>query len=377
MGITAIVKPTHDCNLRCRYCYVPENAEQGKMDEKTLENTITKVTKFNGKKNGATHFLWHGGEPLLIGLDFFEKIVEIETPLRNEGYRITNGIQSNGTLVNDAFLNFCEKQNDFHIGLSLDGPKEIHNAVRPYKTGGGSFDDVYRAVKLLQKRNEELRAEDKKGNLGGGVICTLNKQNIGKIEELYKFFHDEKIDVKVNPLIRSGRAIHGYDRIAITPREYGEAMIKLFDIWFDDPNQRISIDPLEQIMGNLMTKVPHGCQYGESCQKRFISVGPTGAVYPCGRYDGLVEFYLGNINTDSMEDIDIRPIREKMKQRGSETVSGCKPCEYKNICNSGCAHNAYMIRGNFMDKDYYCAGEKMIFKHIENVLQRELKKVAI
>lgn len=377
MGLTAIVKPTHDCNLKCRYCYVPETAEQGRMDDKTLENTITKITKFNGKKNGATHFIWHGGEPLLMGVEFFEKIVEIEKPLRVDGYRIVNGIQSNGTLVDDAFLDFCEEQNDFDIGLSLDGPKEMHNATRPYKTGNGSFDDVYKTVKLVQKRNEELRQDGKKGNLGGGVICILNKLNIDRVEELYNFFHDEKISVRVNPLIRSGRALNGYDEIAITSREYGGAMIKLFDIWFDDPNQRISMDPFELVMGNVMTKVPHGCQYGESCQKHFISVGPTGAVYPCGRYDGLSEFYLGNVNTDRMEEIDTRPIREKMKWRGYETVNGCKPCEYKAICNSGCMSNAYMIRGNIMDKDYYCAGDKMMFEHIENALHKELKKAAI
>ncbi len=378
--VTAIVKPTHKCNLGCIYCYVPETAEQGMMDEATLRNTIEKVTKFNGNINGKkreTHFIWHGGEPLIMGLPFFEKIVEIEKPLREEGYRISNGIQSNGTLVNDAFLDFCEEQNDFNIGLSLDGPKEMHNTTRPYKDGSGSFDDVYKAVKLFKKRNEKLRNEGKKGNLGGGIICILNKLNIGKIDELYKFFHEENINIKINPLIRSGRALNGYEEISITPREYGEAMTKFFDMWFDDTNQRISIDPFEQIMGNEMTNIPHGCQYGDSCQNHYISVGPTGAVYPCGRYDGLNEFHLGNINTDSIEDIDSRPIRKKLKERGAGTVKGCEPCDYKKICNSGCMHNAYMIRGNSMDKDYYCAGDKAMFKHIETALHRELKKAEV
>ncbi len=378
--VTAIVKPTHKCNLGCRYCYVPETAEQGEMDETTLKNTIVKVTKFNEKVNGKkreTHFIWHGGEPLIMGLPFFEKIVEIEKPLREEGYRISNGIQSNGTLLNDAFLDFCEEQNDFHIGLSLDGPKEMHDAIRPYKDGSGSFDDVYKAVKLLKKRNEKLRSEGKRKSLGGGIICILNKLNIDKVDELYKFFNDENINIKINPLIRSGRALNVYEEISITPIEYGKAMTKFFDMWFDDPKQRISIDPFELIMGNMLTKVPYGCQYGDSCQNHFVSIGPTGAVYPCGSYNGLTKFYMGDINTNSMEEIDSGPIRKKLKERGAETVKGCNPCEYKRICNAGCMHNAYMIRENPMDKDYYCDGNRMVFKHVESALHKELKKAEV
>ncbi len=383
MPLTAIVKPTHDCNLACRYCYVPDTAEQGRMDEGTLANTIEKVTVYNGRErpDGSrieTHFIWHGGEPLLVGLPFFQSIVEIEKPLRESGYRITNGIQSNGTLIDDAFLDFCEEHQDFNVGMSLDGPPQLHNASRPYRNGSGSFNDVYRAVKLLQQRNDRLRRNGKERvHLGGGVICILNKLNIGKIEDLYKFFHDEDIYIKVNPLIRSGRALASYDELAITPKEYGKAMSRLFDLWFYDPEQRIDIDPFSLVMGNVMTKVPHGCQYGETCQKHFISVGPTGAVYPCGRFDGLPEFYLGNINEDNMEDIDHRENRERLKQRGYETVKGCAPCEYKVICNSGCMHNGYMVRGNPMDKDYYCAGDKMLFGHITDALHRELAKAEV
>jgi uncharacterized protein len=379
---TAIVKPTHDCNLACKYCYVPENAEQGTMDDKALANTIEKFTLFNGKERHdgnkiESHFIWHGGEPLLMGLPFFQKVVEIEKPLRDAGYCITNGIQSNGTLINEDFLDFLEEQNDFNVGLSLDGPQEMHDAIRPYNDGSGSFKDVYRTVKLFQKRNEKLKKEGKKIYLGGGVICILNRLNIDRIEELYKFFHEENISVKVNPLIKSGRAVPIYKDISINPKEFGEAMIKLFEIWFYDHKQRIDIDPFDLLMGNIMTKVPHGCQYGESCQNHFISIGPTGAVYPCGRFDGTPEFYLGNINEQSIEEINKHPVKEQFKKRSYETVKGCEPCEYKDICNSGCAHNAYMIRGNIMDRDYYCAGEKMLFKHIEDALHKELKKAEV
>ncbi len=381
MTLTAIVKPTHDCNLACKYCYVSDAAEQGMMNDITLANAIEKTTVYNGRErpDGSkieTHFIWHGGEPLTAGLPFFQKIAEIEKPLRESGYLVTNGIQSNGTLIDEAFLDFCGYQQDFHLGLSLDGPQHLHDAMRPYKDGsGGSFDDVYRAVKLLQQRNWRL-GEDK-AQMGGGVICILNRTNIDKIEELYKFFHDEGINLKLNPLIRSGRAIPAYNELAITPREYGKAMTRLFDLWFYDPEQRISVEPFDIIMGNILTRVPWGCSYNGACQKNFISIGPTGAAYPCGRLDGLPDFYLGNINEDVMEDIDNSPVRRKLRQRGYETVKGCSPCEYKDICNAGCMHNAYMKRGDPTDRDYYCAGEKMLFGRITEALRRELIKAEV
>ncbi len=378
--LTAIVKPTHDCNLACKYCYVSDTAEQGMMNDVTLANAIEKTTVYNGRErpDGSkieTHFIWHGGEPLIAGIRFFQKIAEIERPLKESGYSISNGIQSNGTLVDETFLDFCDEQHDFHIGLSLDGPQHLHDAMRSYKIGGGSFNDVYRAAKLIQQRS--LRKKKVDAGTGGGAICILNRANADKIDEVYRFFHGEGLNLKVNPLIRSGRAIPAYDELAITPQEYGRAMARLFDLWFYDPEQRISIDPFDTVMGNVLTRVPRGCSYNGMCQKSFISIGPTGAAYPCGRFDGLPDFYLGSINEDDMKDIDNSAIRTGLRQRGHETVRGCAPCEYKDICNAGCMHNGYMQRGDPLDRDYYCAGERMLFGHITGALHMELSKAEI
>lgn len=364
---TVIVKPTHDCNMGCIYCYIPATAERGRMSEQTLRNTIEKPTRHTGKER-ETHFIWHGGEPLLAGLPFYQKVAKIEDGLRTEGYRISNGIQTNGTLLDEAFLDFFE-EHEFGIGLSLDGPEEFHDRARPYLDGRGTFKDTYKAIQAIKRR--------KNRRLGGGVISVLNKINIGELDKLYQFFHGEGIDVKFNPLIKSGRASEHYGELAIKPRDYGEALIWLFDRWFYDPDPKIDVDPLSTIMGNIMTGVPHGCNFGDSCQNHFLSVGPTGAVYPCGRFDGIPEFSYGNVNTYSMEDIEKHRIREWLKQRNADTVKGCSVCEYRKICDAGCMHDAYMIRGNPMDKDFYCAGHKMIFKHLTDTLHRELTKVEV
>lgn len=360
-GLTIVIKPTHNCNLVCEYCYVSEYAASGRMDEETLENSITKIVEFNGK-NRESHFIWHGGEPLLMGLKFFQKISEIEDGFRPE-YKITNSIQTNGTLMNEEIVSFCEEQG-FSIGFSLDGPPETNDSIRKYCKGGkGSFRETYRAINLVQDRK-----------MGAGIVTVLNKKNISDIGEIYLFFKENKTSFQVNPFIKSGRAIGNYSRLGITPLEYGTAMISLFDMWFYDKEPTISIDPLTEIIGNLLTGSPRQCNYRECCYNEFISVGPTGDVYPCGRFDGIEEFKLGNINLNNMEQISCSKGYQELSLRSTATVKGCSLCEYKNICNAGCMHNAYMVKENIMDKDYYCVGYKMLFKHISLALHEELKK---
>ena len=128
MGLTAIVKPTHDCNLRCEYCYIEENAERGRMSSKTLLNTLDQVSEASGDEEA--HFIWHGGEPLLMGLEFFKEIATLSDKLRKKGKEISNSIQTNGTLVTEELLDFIEAKKDFYLGFSLDGSQEINDKTR-------------------------------------------------------------------------------------------------------------------------------------------------------------------------------------------------------------------------------------------------------
>jgi uncharacterized protein len=360
-GFTVIMKPTHSCNLACKYCYIEESAEKGVMSQTTLENSIEKIVLFNGEEK-ETHFIWHGGEPLLMGIDFFENIRDIQKNLGKK-YKISNGIQTNGTLLNPDLLDFIEKNRDFYLGLSLDGPRELHNQTRAYKGGGGSFDDVMRGIDLIKERER----------VGGGVIAVITQINIDHFSELYNFFKANHINFKANPLIRSGEANKNYNQMTISPKQYGHFLIDLFDTWFYDPEgDKISVDPLEKIAGNLITGSPVGCNYSKSCQNNFISIGPLGDVYPCGRFDGIQEFKYGNINSNSVENLLNNPSRKLLLQRGVETIEGCSPCEYKQICNAGCIHNAYMVNGQVNEKDYYCTSYKMIFDHIKKAIKKEI-----
>jgi len=371
MGLTAIVKPTHECNLSCKYCYIEDSVERGKMDIKTLEKTIREVAFSSNDKKA--NFIWHGGEPLLMGLDFYREVANICNSLRKKGYEITNGIQSNGTLVSEELLDFIEKENDFQLGMSLDGPKEINDKTRVYKDGKGAFEDIFRGVRMVNDKSYNGRV--RRNHLGGGVIVVLNKKNINEVDKIYDFFKNERINIKINPLIISGSAKRNIQDLKITPFQYGRAINKLFDLWINDYNS-IEIEPFTIILGNLMTGRPLGCNYSVSCRNNFVSIGPLGDIYPCGRFDGEKEFWMGNINTTGLEKALNSEVQKKLFQRTLESLEECSACDYRKICNAGCMHNAY-IEGDIMGKDNYCGAYKKIFNHIKSFLHEELSKAEV
>jgi len=361
-GFTVIIKPTLGCNLACSYCYEDSNPDKNEtMSEETLTNSIQKVTEFNSE--GPTSFLWHGGEPMLPGIDFYKRVVSIQAPLKEKGYEIDNSMQSNATLITDEILDFFEKYG-FHIGASLDGPKKIHDKSRRYAgNNGSSFDDSFQNILKLKERN-----------IGGGAIVVLTKENIEHLPEIYEFFRDNDIPVKINHIINLGRARSCYENIGISAKEYGEAMCNLFDLWFYDEIHNLSVDPFDEIIGNIMTDIPRGCNNSFSCQESFFGIEPNGEVYPCGKFGVGEEFLYGNINTDSIEQIMSSDARKKILERSDNLNKVCKACDYLNICNGGCPEEAYNTRGNIYDRNPFCSGYRTLFSHIREAVVSELKK---
>ena len=384
-SITAIVKPTHECNLACRYCYIGKEAEEGRMKEGTLAKMTQDLASLGV---GRVQIIWHGGEPLLMGLDFYRDAIKMQKRFGDD-VLFGNSMQSNGTLIDGNTIEFCEEYY-VDIGTSMDGPEEVHNLTRVYPDGRGSFHDVYRGTKLLRERTKVLQnrhpliRDEKLANgygkergclsVGGGTITVVTRANIGGLKEIYIFFKEEDINMKLNPLIRAGLAGTNFDNLAIGSAEYGKALAELFDVWFYEKEPTVSIDPFEEILGNLMTRRPRGCNFLRSCRENFVSIGPQGDIYPCGRFDGTREYWLGNIHKTPLAEAMTSERNTRLAERGAETVRGCAPCDYRHICNAGCMHNAYMVRGRPEDKDYYCQSYKILFRHLESALHRELAK---
>jgi uncharacterized protein len=193
-SITAIVKPTHECNLACKYCYVEDQAEKGRMDQQTLERMTQQLVTLPGIE--SVNIIWHGGEPLLMGLEFYKEAISIQNALKGQ-VNIQNSMQSNSTLINEKILDYFEKVG-MRIGTSLDGPEEIHNLTRVYPDGRGSFKEVWEGIQLTGERSRRKRCYQKErgGYIGGlGAITILTRKNIDQLEEVYDFFKSNKLSI--------------------------------------------------------------------------------------------------------------------------------------------------------------------------------------
>lgn len=372
-SLTIIAKATNECNMGCLYCYALSKTKPIKMSLGIAENMLRKISKFNEPFH-RTEIIWHGGEPLLLGIAFYNQIVNIQKQINlelNEKHEFINCVQTNGTLISSEMLDFFQ-ENRFRLGSSLDGIKSTHDQNRPYKSGSSSFDDVFNFLLEAQKRGLKV-----------GAVCVLNKITEPHLEEIYQFFKSNNLHLKVNPQFSAGRALINTG-LELEPREFGKAMIKLFDIWFyDNTLPDIPVEPFPDIMTNIglfrnkenqPVHFPFGCHFRNNCANTFICVDYLGRVFPCGRFEET-DFQMGDINIDSMEAIISSPPHQLFIKRHEDGVKVCKKCGYRPICNSGCADTAYLMRGCILQKDGFCEGYKMLFQHIENAMKKELEVI--
>lgn len=358
--MVVIIKPTYGCNLGCHYCYLSSETKRWEFFDCDFILSIIKQLKCYCDSHHRQNLtlIWHGGEPLLWGIDNYEKVFAF---MRKEfgDYPYKNLMQTNLTLLTQEYIDLFVKY-DVRLGFSLDGPEFIHDKQRVLKNGQGSFDTVMSKY-LLCKQN----------NLSVGCISVATKNHIGHIKEYYSFMNQNKISFKMNPLFISGEAAKNENELGISVMEYAHLIIELFDLMFDDPECQISNSNFVEIASNLITSKTAGCLFGENCQGNFLAISPKGEVFPCGRFcDNNYELYsYGNLHTTSFTDI-MNTIRnsEPYKRFNFIKNSDCAKCNFYNVCHGGCLHDGFLKSGDFKNKTMLCPAYKMIFSHIKDRL---------
>lgn len=355
--LNIIWKPTEGCNLACKYCYVGEAPKEITPVEK-MQDGILKWAQYIGKE-GMLDITMHGGEPMVCGSGYYQKLMPYIESLRSEGYRIDVGMQSNGTLFTDESLNYL-LEHKVHLGLSLDGTEATNGRTRVYANGRNSYEKI---ISTIQK----LKA--KKGQVG--VICVVSKANIDELAGMYEHLKGIGItSISFNPLFPSGTAEHN-SCLHISGDEWNEKMAGFFNYWWNDENKLKGVRPFDGIIKAVLTGSDTICSSKETCQGSFISVRPNGDVHPCGRFREEETRY-GNIFADAIDTIMQHPLRQELLCRAEKMDEGCKACNYRQICNGGCMHNAYKMSGNLMAKDPFC--QKPLFEHIYQTLETKLSK---
>lgn len=359
--MTIIIKPTYNCNFRCKYCYLSNDTKcDGQVMDICLAKVFVRQLKdyVSEKHIKRVTLIWHGGEPLLWGVEKYTEIFDyLKEIFCDISYK--NSIQTNLSLITDDYIRLF-KDNNVHIGFSLDGDREINDSQRIYPNGKGTYDDIMNKVELCRNNGISI-----------GCIVVGSRKHIGRIKELYKFLSANKLNFKFNPLFNSGEAKANVDEYGITPTEYAEMAIELFDLWYNDTNNELVESNFTEIASNIITGKTNHCLFGKNCQDGFFAISPKGDIMPCGRFcdDEYKKYSYGNIREKPLREvIDNRKNFESYQRALYIANSNCSACEFYNICHGGCLHEGFISSGDFKHKTFLCSAYKRIFTHIKNTL---------
>lgn len=376
-----LVKPSGStCNLDCTYCFFLSKEalypnSKSRMSEQTLENYIRQLLESH--RTPTVTVAWQGGEPTLMGLDFFRKSVEFVEKYRRPGQEIEYTFQTNGVLLDDDWCAFL-KEHNFLIGLSVDGPRPIHNTYRLNKGGAGTFDQVMRGLDALKRNNVDFN-----------ILCTVNAANQYHGREVYRYFRDElgatwmqfipiveRATAELLPLANQGwherpggeRPLYVQAGDLVTERsvggeQYGRFLVDIYEEWIRGDVGRIFVQlfdvTLHAYFGeHLLCVHAPTCGYGPALEH-------NGDLYTC---DHFVEpnYLLGNINQTHMIELVASP---QMRRFGDDKrdllTKQCRDCDVRMLCNGGCPKDRFMTsRDGEPGHNYLCEGLYHFFDHV-------------
>jgi uncharacterized protein len=368
LAFHVMAKPTGSaCNLHCDYCFFlkKEGLYPGscfRMSDEVHEAYIRQL--FEAHHVPQVTVAWQGGEPTLMGLDFFRRSIELQKKYQKPGTRIENTFQTNGILLDDAWCRFF-RENGFLIGLSLDGPKDLHDIYRKDRGGRGTFDRVVSAAHLLQRHRVEFN-----------VLCTVNSKNSRRPLDVYRFFRDElgARYIQFIPIVERANET-GYqegntvtDR-SVEPDEFGRFLIAIFDEWVKRDVGRMFVLNFDGALAGWLGMAGTVCIFGPTCGLG-LALEHNGDLYSC---DHFVEpgYYLGNIMKTPLADLVASAKQRNFGQSKKDTLPRyCRKCGFLHICNGECPKNRFVeTPDGEPGLNYLCAGLRTFFEHADESMR--------
>ena len=377
VAFNLMMKPAGSlCNLDCHYCYYLDKAEiygghEPKMSYEMLETTIREYIRANDVEEVT--FNWHGGEPLVLGLDFYKKAVELERKYA-DGKKIFNTLQTNGTLINYDTAEFF-RDNNFPIGVSIDGPKDIHDKFRKDKGGFPTFDKVIKGIGILQRCGVQFN-----------TMSTINKASEGRGLETYQFLKHigssfmqfmpvvEHVKYPVDAAGRSLKKMRPYivdpatdgaelARWSVSSVGFGKFMCDIFDYWVRNDVGRYFVNLFDATLANHCNVMPGTCVYAKVCGGNSI-IEHNGDIYPCDHFV-YPKYRLGNISEKSLREMmtSSEQIKFGLDKRGM-LPSKCLRCKYEYLCHGECPkHRFNRTENGDTGLNALCSGYYMFYDH--------------
>lgn len=377
-----MIKPAGSlCNLDCAYCYYLDksliyNGIEPKMSIGNLEKFVQAYINANNAEEVT--FNWHGGEPLVLGLDFYKQAVLFEKKY-SQGKRIRNTIQTNGTLLNKEWAEFLASE-DFLVGVSVDGPEEVHDKYRKSRGGGPTLERVIRGIEHLYREGAQYN-----------LMATINHKSEGRGAEVYRFLKslgsryiqfspviehviwadpDNASGKKTRPVIvdpnEEGASIAPW---SVHPVAFGKFLCDIFDIWVKNDVGRYFINFFECTLANLCGVLPGTCSFAPTCGGNAI-VEHNGDIYVCDHFV-YPSYKIGNIYTDNLADVMNGPTQIAFGMSKRSSLPGkCQKCRFLNLCNGGCPKHRFNRTENGQTwLNALCEGYSMFFAHSMNAME--------
>ncbi len=345
------------CNLRCSYCYYLKNKDLTGPGEKPLMND-TMLEKYvvqhiQASTGEVILFSWHGGEPLIAGIEFFRKVISIQNKYLPEGKRIVNGIQTNGILINEEWCRFLAKEK-FVVGISIDGPGNLHDRFRVSPDGIGSFSKVLKGFRMLQKHGIVTE-----------ILCVVNADNVMEPLQIYRFFKRlGAMFITFLPLVEQRpEAETRVSEISVPARAYGEFLVAVFDEWVEKDIGKVKIQIFEEAIRPAFNQGHTLCIFRETCGGVPV-VEFNGDFYSCDHYVDR-DHLIGNINNGSLSDFLDSPQQLAFGEKKKALLPRhCLGCEVRAMCNGECPKNRFINAPDGEEGlNYLCEGYKMFFMH--------------
>ena len=364
------------CNLDCKYCFYLEkenlypahrDVTDWAMPDDVLETYIRQYIE--AQSVPVVSFAWQGGEPTLLGVDYFRKVVGLQKKYAG-GRRIENAFQTNGVLMDDEWGGFLA-ENKFLVGLSIDGPRELHDCYRADKGGQPTFDRVMRGLEFLRKNGVEFN-----------TLTVLHRKNAGHPLEVYRFLKEvgsgfiqfipivERVAAKPNRdgLVLIGQGEEAAARVSassVEPAQYGKFLCAIFDEWVRRDVGRCFVQIFDVALESWLGMDQSLCVFRETCGSA-MAMEHNGDLYSCDHYV-YPEYKLGNILERPLESLAHSPAQQKFGTDKRDTLPRyCRECEVRFACNGECPkHRFIRTPDGEAGLNYLCAGYKKFFKHID------------
>ena len=354
-----IIKATRLCNLRCIYCTDWRAEERQIMEFEVLANLTARALR--DPSHGSVDFIWHGGEPTILGIPFFERALWLQARFRSPGQVVTNSLQTNATRLDDAWARFL-KANRFSVSISIDGPEDIHDRQRPFAGGRGSFAAVRRGLDTLTRHG-----------ITPAVLMVVDKESLtAGADALFDLCLDLELrsfgllaaKPRNQPDAVPGTPADHY----VTPREMGRFLTRLFDRWIAHGDSGIRIREFSGLLRRLDGREAESCVLAGHCLGQYFIIEPNGDVAHCDLFQGDDDYCLGSILTDDFSSLRRNPRLKMLREARAAALSAMTACPHFNMCNGWCPHEHYTAARHDPDFMAGCCGLSDLITYLQGRL---------